>query len=133
MIEILNKIRFIYNKIFFINEFYESRVTRFSFYTLVLVYLVFLKDKSFNSFNAIGTIYSYINNSFTCPPYFQSCGEFFFLNSLPYSYSYTFLYTCFFVVIFSCFYFAYKNKWDLAHFCLLILFIWKIIISFVFK
>jgi len=67
---------------------------------------------------------SVANASYSCPPYFQSCGRFFFLRALPDGYSQTTFYMVLLGLLVLSVYFIYRRDWPKAHLALMPGFIW---------
>lgn len=118
-----------YYNFFSIKEIENSEILKLLFY--VLIFSFFVTFNIWIGSNAV-TIGNYINGTQMCPPYFQSCGEYFFLEKLPFYYTqetfYVFLYVLLLFGVFS----AYKKNWVMAHGSLLIPFIWKVMWIFLF-
>ena len=67
----------------------------------------------------------------TCWPYFLNCGDYYFLSSIFHGYSQTILYGFFLIIFTLAAVAAVQKKWVVAHFSMLILFLWKFIYTFV--
>ncbi|MBV9159715.1 MAG: hypothetical protein JO019_03930 [Candidatus Kaiserbacteria bacterium] len=76
------------------------------------------------------TIGSYLSNSYVCWPYFQTCGEHYFLQGLSHGYSQTALYAVLLGIIALAAWLAYKKEWVLAHVLVVILWLWKALVVF---
>jgi len=120
----------IYRRIFSIEEIENSRVLQWAFGTLLFV--IFIVFQRWIGDSSI-TIEAVLNNRHLCWPYFQSCGDWYFLSALPYGYSQTFLYMFFFGVIVLIVYLMWKRDWVLAHVFMTILFIWEFLIIFIYS
>jgi len=117
-----------YRKFFSIHEIETSSILQWSFGAFLLTYYItfynWVRESTI-------TIEAYASNKYSCWSYFQNCGEYYFLKALPYGYSQTTLYVGFFALMVLTVYLIWKKEWVLAHFGLLILFIWKVINIFV--
>lgn len=117
-----------YRSFFSIKEIETSTILQWVFGALLLTYYV-----TFSGYVArsIITIESYINNTYTCWPYFQSCGQYYFLSTLPYGYTQPILYSFFFGIMTLIAVLMWKKDWVLAHMLLSVLFIWRCLVLFV--
>lgn len=81
---------------------------------------------AFNSwfYQRVTTLDAYLDGSYTCWPYFQSCEKLLFLRTLPEGYSQPFLYMVLFGLLILAVYFALKKEWVKAHMALLPAFFW---------
>lgn len=118
-----------YKKLFFIEEIEESKILQVLFYVISLSF--FVTFYAWNNSNVI-SISSVIRGINICPPYFQSCGSYYFLESLPYGYTQGFFYVILFLIISFGLLSAMKNDWENAHKTILAGFIWKIVFIFIF-
>jgi len=66
-----------------------------------------------------------------CWPFFPSCGDWYFLTTLPYGYSHTTFYLGFLAVILGAGWAAYRRLWLRAHALMLPLFGWKVLAHYV--
>lgn len=71
-----------------------------------------------------------LGNQHLCPPYFQDCGDWYFLSALPQGYSQTTLYMWLFAVIILVVYFLWKRNYVLAHAFTCILWLWEVLLVF---
>ncbi len=117
-----------YKKFFSITEIETSVTLQWVFGALLLTYYTTFSDFAKSS---LITVESYLNNSYLCWPYFQNCGEYYFLSNLPHGYSQPILYSFFFGVMSLVALLMWKKDWVLAHILLSILFIWKFIVIFI--
>ena len=116
-----------YYTFFNIQEIKESFVLQLLFCALLLSF--FISFYSLNYTN-IATQTSAIDKSYVCPPYLENCEKLFFFDTLPYSYSQNILLTfLLFLIGYAC-YSIYKKDFETAHFCLLLLFLYKIFFYF---
>lgn len=120
----LSNLKTKYEQIFNIQEVTESKTLQLLYYCVTLSFFV--------------TFYGWINSSSVsisnfeagnniCPPYFPSCGNFYFLQDLPLGYSNGYFYILLFVILGSSVIFSLKNKWWAAHFTLLLAWLWKVV------
>ncbi len=119
-----------YRKIFFIEEIESSKILQWVFGALLFTFFV-----TFNGWiRRPGiTIQSYLDNTYSCWPYFQGCGESYFLEALPHGYSQTILYVGLLALMVLVVYFMWKKDWVLAHMGLLVLWLWKFLVIFYFS
>lgn len=68
-----------------------------------------------------------------CWPYFKSCGDWYFLSGLPYSYTANIFYMVFFGLIGWSAWAMWNNQWRLAHTLLWPMFIWKVLMVLMFS
>lgn len=112
----------IYRRFFSVQEIEQSLSLKLIYASLLLTQLAIFSDW----IGRIGiTKEAFVNNTYQCWPYFQNCGELYFLSALPYGYSQTTLYMAFFGLMLLGGYSALKNRWELAHGAFLVLFIWE--------
>jgi len=76
------------------------------------------------------SISAFINGSYTCPPYFQSCGQYYFFTALPYGYSQNAWYVILLAIIGGAVVAMKQRKWLWVHICLSVLLLWKILVVF---
>ncbi|HEV3245022.1 MAG TPA: hypothetical protein VG102_01555 [Candidatus Paceibacterota bacterium] len=118
-----------YKKLFSIAEIENSFTLQLAFGALLfLIFLTFFRGWELNP--AI-TVEAYLSNSYVCWPYFQSCGQFYFLHVLPYGYSQGVLYSLLLGIISLVAWFMYRKDWALAHMGLVLLWLWKVLVMFV--
>ncbi|MEX0652456.1 MAG: hypothetical protein WD509_03035 [Candidatus Paceibacterota bacterium] len=117
-----------YRRVFSINEVEESLVLKFFFGAMLFVF--FLGFSSWMGSRAI-TLEAFKSGSYTCWPYFQSCGEWYFLSVIPYGYSQTILYMAFFGAMLLIVSLMWKRDWVLAHMLMMILFVWEVLLLLV--
>lgn len=115
-----------YARAFSLHEIEESLV-------LKVVCGVFLLS-SFQSFtgwinNASMSIRAYVNNTHLCWPHFQSCGEWYFFETLPFGHSQSIFYMCLFAVCTLAAYCMYKKQWVAAHALLVVIWTWKVLVT----
>lgn len=117
-----------YRRFFSIKEIEESLMLKWAFGALVLGHFT-----AFNSwfFNSATTIDAFIRGKHTCWPYFQTCGEWLFLRTLPHGYSQPILYMTLFGTLVLAVYLMYKKDWVLAHMALVPSFVWHFLGTFV--
>ena len=117
-----------YRRAFSIEEIERSLTLKWAFGAIVLSFFVFFL---LTSGNPTITRTAYLTNRFLCWPYFQDCGQLYFLETLPEGYSLPILYMVVFSVIVLIVYLMVRGLWDLAHFLLLILWVVKVLLTFV--
>lgn len=66
-----------------------------------------------------------------CWPYFQNCGDLYFLHAHPYGYSQSALYMLFYAIMCLIVYLMWKRQWGKAHTLLSLLLAWKLFVIFV--
>lgn len=108
----------------FSKEFDGNRVLQWALGALIFAYFIafygFIRG-SIITREAIDGLW------YVCPPYFQSCGDFYFLSALPYGYSQTILYMIFFGLMAWCVYLISVKAWREVQFCLVPIFIWHVL------
>lgn len=114
----------IYYKFFKIAEIENSKTLQFLYFCISFSF--FVTFYSWINSSAI-SISSYMFSSHVCPPYFQSCGQYFFLQDLPYGYSNGIFYVMLFLILGYGVISALKKNWREAHLALLIAWTWKIV------
>lgn len=116
-----------YSEIFGIKEIEESKILQFLFYAISFSFFA-----TFNSWigNGAVTVSNFLSNDYVCPPYFLSCGKFYFLEMLPLGYSQSFFYVCLYLLLLFGIYSAVNKKWEQAHMVILVCLIWKIVWGF---
>jgi len=118
----------IYRHIFSIEEIEGSTVLQWVFGAMLFgVFLIFYGWVG----DASVTVEAVILNNHICWPYFQSCGDWYFLSALPAGYSQTFLYMFFFGLMLLIVYLMWKRDWVLAHLFMSLILIWEFIILFI--
>lgn len=117
-----------YGNFFSIREIKNSLVLRwFAGYVIFATFVVF-----FNwVYNNALTIQAVVFASHRCWPYFQNCGDWYFLSALPYGFSQNILYMLFFGFLVLSVYLVYKRNYILIHPILMFLFIWEFLVLFV--
>lgn len=123
------KLKFGYREIFSIGEIESSVVLQWVMGALILSSFIsffgWANDSSF-------TKEAFLSQTHTCWPYFQSCGEYYFLSTLPYGYSQPALYTGLFGILILAVMFMRQRRWVIAHLCLLVVFLFKTFVVFVY-
>ncbi len=117
----------LYRRTFGIKEIEESTLLHLLFYVISLSFFVTFYGWVEKSYVSVMT---YVQGTHVCPPYFPSCGDFYFLEALPNGYSQSAFYIFLFLTLGYGVYAAYKKDWVSAHQALLIAFTWKIIWGF---
>ena len=117
-----------YRRVFSIHEVEESSILRYGFGLLLLSHFVMffgLVDERTTS------ISSYLSGHYSCWSYFQDCGRWFFLQSLPYGYSQEIFYAGILALVVITGYFITRKEWVLAHMGLAVLWLWKFLVIYV--
>jgi len=117
-----------YRRLFSVNEIEENKVLWLMFGATILSYFA-----AFNSwfYQNATTLDAYLDGSYICWPYFQSCEKFLFLRTLPEGYSQPFIYMLLFGLIFLSVYFALKKDWVRAHMAIFPSFVWHAFTIFI--
>jgi len=122
------KFLFWYGRLFSVKEIEESSVLQWFFGATLFTFFV-----AFSSWikSSRITVEAVAQNVHTCWPYFQSCGDWYFLSALPDGYSQTTLYMLFFGLMIFIVYLMWKRDWLFAHMLMAVLFVWEFLIIFV--
>lgn len=117
-----------YRRFFAVSEIETNIVLQWVFGATIFSYFI-----AFNSWvdSSALTIDAFHKATHTCWPYFQTCGEWLFLRTLPEGYSQTILYMGLFGFLILSVYFIYRKDWTLAHLALLPAFLWHTLGVFV--
>jgi hypothetical protein len=116
-----------YRRAFSIHEIEEQPILQWIFGATIFSY--FLAFQAWIGSSAT-TLDAYARGAHLCWPYFQSCGEWLFLRALPNGYSQTFLYMFLFGTLVFVVYCMHRKDWVLAHFALLVSFLWHAAVAF---
>jgi hypothetical protein len=100
-----------------------------AFLAVVLLHLTLFLFGSEYSF--VGATKNLSADPIVCPPYFKNCLEYTFLDILPESWERAIFSTCLFSLLFFAFYTFLNKLWKTCHFTILLLFIWKILHTWV--
>ena len=117
-----------YHRIFSITEIEKSKVLQWIFGATLLSFLATF-DNWIERLALTKT--AYIENWHTCWPWFQNCGELYFLETLPYGYSQTIFYMVLFGIMLLISFLMWKKEWIAAHILISILLLWKVLVVFV--
>ena len=117
-----------YRRFFAIHEIEEHVILQIALGGLLLSLFVTFYGWVYSTAIAVS---SYVNNAYSCWPYFQECGKFYFLEPLPLGYSQSVFYTGIFATMLAVSYLFYRREWVLAHTLLVLLWVWKFIVLFV--
>jgi hypothetical protein len=110
-----------------IKEIKDSKILKLLFYCLSFSFFVtFYHWISSN----VATVNTFSAGKAICPPYFTSCGDYYFLQALPHGYSQSFFYVLLFLVLGYGVWSAFNNDWKGAYAAILIGFTWKLILGF---
>lgn len=117
-----------YYSFFSISEIERSMALQFVLGSLLLSFFV-----SFNSwfYSAAITVSSYVDNTYRCWPYFQNCGRWYVLETLPNGYSQPIVYMVFFALMLLAVYLMYRKEWGIVHALLMIFWTWSALLLFV--
>ena len=117
-----------YRRTFSVEEIEQSKILQWFFGAMLLVF--FAAFSSWTRSSAI-TLESVSKGLHRCWPYFQSCGEWYFLQALPYGYSQSTLYMAFFGIMLLIVFLMWKRDWVLAHMLMTVLFVWEFVLLFI--
>ena len=118
----------LYRKLFSIKEIEESGLLQWIFGATLFSF--FITFQSWINSSAI-TTEAFLSNKHVCWPWFQSCGEWYFLSALPHGYSQTTLYMFLFGIMVLITYLMWRRDWVLSHILMTVLFLWKVLVMFV--
>ncbi len=113
-----------YFKTFHLQEIADSKLLQILFYGISLSF--FITFYEWIEWGAV-SLNTFLNGSNVCPPYFKTCGEFYFFQNLPWGYSSGIFYVLLFLILGYGVISALKKDWVSAHLSLLIPFLWKVI------
>lgn len=112
-----------YRRFFSIEEIEQSSVLHWVFGAILLgFYVTFFRWNDSSMF----TVEAVKKGTYICWPFFQNCGNWYFLSNLPYGYSQTTLYMFFFVAMVLIILAMWQKEWVAAHILMMILFIWEV-------
>jgi len=114
-------------KYFNTHEVESSRPLQAVYWALVLGFFLFLQSLIFQP---VGYLQQRESLSFVCPEYFRSCSDYFFLQAMPWGFSYQILLTFLCALLFGSAYFAVFQRWGLAQLLLVPLFLLKAALAF---
>jgi hypothetical protein len=117
-----------YRKFFSIAEIEDEPILQIASGGLLLALLYGLS--SWINSGAL-TIQGYQSGAFSCWPYFQECGTWHVLTSLPYGYSQTIFGSAIFALMLGVAYAMYRKDWTAVHMGLLVLWTMKVLITLV--
>lgn len=119
-----------YQRVFSIEELRENKVLQWMMGGLLLyIFLTF----SYWINSDKGIIEAYKAGQTVCWPYWQSCGDFFFLHDTFTDYSRGVFYMLLYAVMLGVVYAMWRRRWTLAHALFLILFVWEALVALVFS
>lgn len=118
-----------YRATFSVEELEKSTPLKFTFGALL--FFLFLRFAEWTRLDTI-TIEAYLTNRHFCWPHFQSCGEWYFLQALPYGYSQSVVYMAFFALMLLIAYLIYRQEWTLAHILFVPLWLWTVVLLYLF-
>lgn len=119
-----------YDRLFSLHELYDSKVLKAA---LAVVWFAFFV--TFNRWTAEFrfTLEAVEQGRHLCWPYFQSCGDWYFLSGLPYGYTVNIWYMGVFAILGLSAWAMANGAWRAAHAWLWPLFIWKALVVLVFS
>jgi hypothetical protein len=117
-----------YARAFSIAEIQESRMLQWAFGALIFAHYVILNSWTAAKATSLSSV---ATGTYACPPYFQSCGDYFFLQALPDGYSQTSFYMLLLGLLVLSVYFIYRKDWVRAHMALIPAFIWHTLGTFI--
>jgi hypothetical protein len=117
-----------YSTVFSIRELETNTVLKYVFGATLLSHLV-----TFSTWkgSVATTVSSFESGTHLCWPYFQSCGEWLFLKTLPEGYSQPTLYMALYALLLLSAYYMYRSEWELAHLALAPSYVWHTLVTFV--
>lgn len=118
-----------YRRLFSIHEIEQQTILQWVLGATVFSYFIAFQSWIYNTATAVD---AYIENSFSCWPYFQSCGKLLFLRAQPDGYSQSLLYMALFGSLVLAVYFVFRKDWVTAHVSLMPSFVWHTLGTFVF-
>jgi len=116
-----------YRRSFSVEEIETTHILQIAFGALMLSIFVSLASWFYTDAISIST---YEAGQHLCWPYFQSCGDWYFLQALPGGYSQSIFYMLLFSAMLLSAYFMYRREWVLAH--MLMLFVWLCKVAILF-
>lgn len=118
-----------YRRLFSIEEIENESILQWVFGAMLFYFFVTFLVWFSKSYITIENA----QNGAMCWPYFPNCGDFYFLQALPYGYSQATLYMLFYGAMMLIVYYMWKKQWVYAHILITLLFIWKVLVIFVFS
>ena len=122
-LHMLSNIALLYRRLFSLKEIEDSQMVKWLFGTVLLSFFVTFYGWTTGTATSIS---AFTSGTHVCPPYFATCGEYYFFQSLPYGYSQNAFYIILFAVAGGVALSMWRNKWIYAHLGLLSLFLWKV-------
>jgi hypothetical protein len=116
-----------YRSFFSISEIEDSKILQWVYGAILLGFYVTFFDWVASSNLTVERV---VNGTHLCWPFFQNCGDFYFLSSLPYGYTQTTLYAFLFAVMLLAVLAVWIKDWILAHMLMMILFLWELLAMF---
>jgi hypothetical protein len=116
-----------YYRFFAIHEIEASKTLQLLYYVVSFSFFVTFYGWIERNFVSIS---AHLSGTNICPPYFPSCGEYYFIEALPLGYSQSAFYVFLFLLLCFGVYSAYRKHWADAHLALLVCLVWKIIVAF---
>jgi hypothetical protein len=116
-----------YTRLFSLDEVKDSPCLQWLYYILLISF--FISFYGWISSPAVSTR-TFANGEHVCPPYFPTCGEWYFLLDAPWGYSQAGFYVLLFLVLLAGAYAAWRQDWANAHRALLVCYVWKLVWGF---
>lgn len=116
-----------YARLFSLDEVRDSPCLQWLYYIVLVSF--FITFYGWVSSPAVSTR-TFANGEHVCPPYFPSCGEWYFLLDAPWGYSQAVFYVALFIVLLAGAYAAWRQDWPNAHRALLLCYLWKLVWGF---
>lgn len=120
----LQKMMRIYRRFFSVAEIENSLALKWVFGSLLLSHVITFFVWFYSE---VITVEAYEAGTHTCPPYWQSCGEWYFLHLPPAGYSQPLLYMVFFALALATVHLMLRGRWAHAHVAMLPLMLWHAI------
>ena len=118
----------LYRRLFSIGEIESSTALQWVFGATIFSYAVAFMSWFFRRGVTIDAARDGVH---ACWPYFQSCGDFLFLRTLPEGYSQSLLYIALFILLGFSVYAVSQRTWVRAHILLVPVFVWHTIVVFI--
>ncbi len=122
----LEKIGSLYKKIFSIEELEKDIVVKWFFGYCIFTFAIVFKTWMMHPHTATN---AYSRYGPICWPFFQGCEDFIFMTTLPDGYTQQYFYMAMMGVMALAIFFAVHGRWAFAHFCVLVLFMWKMYVT----
>ena len=117
-----------YRRVFSINEIEKEPILQIALGALLLSVFLGLSRWFYSHTFSVS---AYTDNVYTCWPYFQDCGRWYFLQALPEGYSQSIFFMGVYALMVLAAYFMYRKEWTLVHMALSVVWVCKFIILFI--